>query len=185
MLKEIIEFSMLVGKLKKIERTGWKTWAKIENSESVADHIFRTAILGMIISDIKKMDTEKIVRMMLLHDLSEALMGDWDYYAKRKLGIEKKEQREKESFAKIISSLPKELRESYGEIVNELLDKNSEYGRLVKEIDYLEMAIQALEYEREGYSKERLDAFWRFHKNDFKDKDILNLFEMLEKERKL
>jgi len=185
MLEEIIEFSRLIGKLKRTERTGWKTWVKIENPESVADHIFRTAVLGMLISDIKKLNTEKIVRMILLHDLSEALMGDWDYYAKRKLGEEKKEQREKESFDKIISLLPREVREKYLGIVKELMNKESEEAKLVKQIDNLEMIMQALEYEKEGYSKERLDAFWRFHKKDFKDKDFLNLFELLEKEREL
>ena len=182
MLEEIIEFSKLIGRLKKTERTGWKTWAKIENPESVAEHIFMTAILGMVISDIKKMNTEKIIRMILLHDLSEALMGDWDYYTKRKLGIEKFKQREKESFDKIISLLPEELREKYLKLIKELMDKESEETRLVRQIDKLEMVIQALEYEKEGYDKKRLDAFWRFNKKDFKD-EFLDLFELLEKER--
>src|SRR3990170_7380605 len=151
MLGEIIEFSKLIGRLKKIERTGWKTWAKIENPESVADHIFRTAVLGMMVSDIKKLDTEKITRMTLLHDLTEAVMGDWDYYTKRKLGVEKFKQREREPVEQIVSLLPKELRKKYFEIMKEFIEEKSEEAKLVKQIDKLEMMIQALEYEKEGY----------------------------------
>lgn len=183
MLKEIIKFSKLVGKLKKVERTGWVTWAKIENPESVADHIFRTAVLGMIISDIKKLNTEKVVRMILLHDLSETIMGDWDYYTKKKLGKEKKLEREKEAMNKVLSILPRELNEKYSTIWKELFEGESEEAKLVKQIDILEMIFQALEYEKEGYDKERLDAFWRFHKDDFKDPNLKKLFELLEKER--
>jgi len=183
MLKEIIEFSKLIGRLKKTERTGWVTWVKIENPESVADHIFRTAVLGMVISDIKRLNTEKIVRMILLHDLSEAIMGDWDYYTKKKLGKEKKREREKESMEKVISLLPKKLRKKYFDIWKELFDEKSEEAKLIKQIDMLEMIFQALEYEKEGYDKERLDAFWRFHKEEFKDSDLKKLFELLGKER--
>jgi len=184
MMEEIIEFSKLIGKLKKTKRTGWVTWVKIENPESVAEHIFRTAVLGMVISDIKKLDTEKVVRMTLLHDLTESVMVDWDYYTKKKLGIEKFKKREKESMEKVLGLLPQELKEKYEEIWNEFSQEESEEAKLVRQIDKLEMIIQALEYEKEGYDKERLDAFWRFNKKHFKDKDILNLFELLEKERK-
>ncbi len=34
------------GKLKTIKRAGWVKKAGIENAESVADHSFRTAVIG-------------------------------------------------------------------------------------------------------------------------------------------
>ncbi|MEM5772607.1 MAG: HD domain-containing protein [Candidatus Aenigmatarchaeota archaeon] len=95
MNEELIEFFKTIGKLKKIERTGWVTNVGIENPESVAEHSFRSAVLCMIFSDIKKLDTEKMVRMALIHDLAEALIGDWDNFAKKKLGLEKIETKRK------------------------------------------------------------------------------------------
>ena len=90
MYEEIIEFIRLIGKLKKIKRSGWLTWKRlaVENPESVADHVFRSAILGMIISDIKKLDMEKVVRMILLHEIAEPIIGDWDRPAKKRLGAD-------------------------------------------------------------------------------------------------
>lgn len=84
---------------------------------------------------------------------------------------------------KALSILPRELKEKYSTIWKELFEGESEEAKLVKQIDILETIFQALEYEKEGYDKERLDAFWRFHKDDFKDPNLKKLFELLEKER--
>jgi putative hydrolase of HD superfamily len=181
--EELIEFSRLIGKLKKIERTGWVNWVNVEDPESVADHVFRTAILGMMIADIKKLDTEKIVRMILLHDISESLMGDWDYFAKKKLGNDRFKQREKEVVEKILPMIPEELREKYSEILKELIEEKTEESRLIKQIDRLEMLFQALEYEKEGYDKKRLERFWTHKKEIFVDPDLKKIFDLLKQKR--
>ena len=182
-LKEIIEFSKTIGRLKKTERTGWVTWINHENPESVADHVFRASVLGMLISDSKKMNTEKIVRMILLHDLAEAIMGDWDYFAKKKLGKEKFKQREEEAIEKILSLLPKELNKKYFKLWHEFLENSSKEAKLARQIDKIEMMLQVLEYEKEGYDKERLKGFWEHHEKDFTDKDLKKIFELIKKER--
>ena len=149
-----MEFSKLVGKLKKIDRTGWVTRIGIKNPESVADHSFRTAILAMIIGDMKKLDTEKMMRMSLLHDLQEIVMGDWDLFKKERLGFDNFEKREKESIKEVLKKLPKDLERKYLDIWEEFHGGKSEEARIVKNIDKLEFVIQALEYERDGYEKE-------------------------------
>lgn len=181
--EKIIEFSRLAGILKKIERTGWVNWVKIENPESVAEHTFRMAVLGMMISDIKKLNTEKIVRMILLHDIHESVMGDWDYFAKRKLEKDKFKQREKEAIESILSQLPEGLKEKYNELMKEIMEEKTEEARLVKQIDRLEMLFQCLEYEKEGYDKKRFDAFWDFHEKDFVDPDLKKIFDLLKQRR--
>ena len=182
-LKEIIEFSILAGKLKKIERTGWVNWVKVEDPESVAEHTFRMAVLGMMISDIKKLDTKKMVRMILLHDIHESVMGDWDYHAKKKLGKDSFKKREKESIEEISPLIPDGLKENYYELMKELSEEKTEEARLVKQIDRLELLLQALEYEKEGYDKKRLDAFWTFHEKDFTNPDLKKIFELLKQRR--
>ena len=63
--KNVIKFAKEIGKLKSLERTGWKVRG-VKNPESVADHSFRATILGMLLSDLEGLDTEKIIRMLLL-----------------------------------------------------------------------------------------------------------------------
>jgi len=85
MLEEIVDFVQKAGLLKKVKRSGWISWVGIERPESVADHSFRSAILAMCIADLKGLNTEKLMRMLLLHDIHEAIIGDYDYFAKRKI----------------------------------------------------------------------------------------------------
>lgn len=183
MFREIIEFSKLIGKLKKIERTGWVTGVGIEKPESVADHTFRTVALAMVMADIKKLDAEKMMRMALLHDLSEAIIGDFDFYAKKRFTIEEIKQKGGKAILQILSSLPDELKDKYLKLWEEYLEQKTAEARLVKEIDKMEMIFQAWEYEKEGYDKERLERFWEKTKPLLRDPDIKRLFELLADQR--
>ena len=72
----LINFFQKVLDLKNIPRQGWKDKLQIDNVESVAEHTYSTAIMSMIYSDLHEFDTEKIIKMALLHDLSESITGD-------------------------------------------------------------------------------------------------------------
>lgn len=183
MLEEIIEFCKIIGNLKKNKRTGWITEVGIKNAESVADHIFRTTILTMILSDMRRLDTEKMIRMALLHDLEEAIMGDWDVKTKEEFGQKEVKRREMESIKKILSKLPEKLEKKYMELWKETKEKRSEEAKLIEGIDKLEMVFQTLEYEKDGYDKERLKKFWEFSKKRIEDPELKKIFELLEKER--
>lgn len=182
-LKEIVEFSRIVGQLKKVERTGWGMRVGIKNAESVADHTFRAALMAMVIADLKKLDTEKMIRMALLHDLGEAIIGDWDALQTKIDGrIEEKQRKENEAFRKILSLLPKELEKEYAKIWEDLVEGESPESKLFKQVDRLEVLLQAGEYEKEGYDKEKFAAFWGA-KRSVKDSDLLKIVELLEEER--
>ena len=74
-LSNLTKFLHYTGRLKQIKRTGWIN-AGLTQSESVADHTYRTTMLSMIFADIESLNTLKILRMSLLHDLPEAIIGD-------------------------------------------------------------------------------------------------------------
>ena len=57
--------------LKKIKRQGWIDKLSLKNPESVADHSYSMAIMGMMVSDIENYNSKKILKMILLHDLAE------------------------------------------------------------------------------------------------------------------
>jgi 5'-deoxynucleotidase YfbR-like HD superfamily hydrolase len=73
--EDLLEFLRNAGDLKMIPRTGW-VQAGIKEPESVADHSFRMTLLAMVLSDQMGLDTEKVVRMALIHDLAESRTGD-------------------------------------------------------------------------------------------------------------
>ena len=72
----LLNFFQKVLDLKNVPRQGWKDKLQIDNVESVAEHTYSAAIMSMIYSDLHELNTEKIIKMALLHDLSESIIGD-------------------------------------------------------------------------------------------------------------
>ena len=68
----ILDFFKNALNLKNISRQGWIDKLSIKHPESVADHSYSMAIMAMVISDLENHDSEKILKMVLLHDLAES-----------------------------------------------------------------------------------------------------------------
>lgn len=82
MMKRLVEFFFEVGMLKKTPRTGYQFLGS--GGESVADHCFRTAVIGYGLASLcSGADVSKVVFMCLFHDLPEARTGDHNYVNKR------------------------------------------------------------------------------------------------------
>jgi len=73
----ILDFLKDASNLKNIPRQGWIDKLSITHPESVADHSYSMSIMAMIISDLENYDSEKILKMVLLHDLAESKIGDF------------------------------------------------------------------------------------------------------------
>jgi len=143
---DFIEFAKLVGKLKETKRTGWVRDVKIENCESVGDHIFRAALLGMILADEAGLDGGRVAKMMLVHDLDEIITGDIIRGEKEKEDSVVVRERELSAFKNVISSLPEDLQKEYLKLWNEYQDEKTPEAKLCRSVDRIDMAIQAQEY---------------------------------------
>ena len=51
---------------------------KIKNPESVADHTYVMSAMVMVFCDILGMKTERAMKMAILHDLGESIIGDYE-----------------------------------------------------------------------------------------------------------
>ncbi|MES1918236.1 hypothetical protein MHBO_000235 [Bonamia ostreae] len=59
-----------------MKRTGW-ILNKVPNPESVADHSFSVSLMSLLLSKTSpKINSLKLVKMAIVHDLPEALIGD-------------------------------------------------------------------------------------------------------------
>ena len=172
----LFDFFYLVLELKKVPRKGWKSKVSIEHPESVADHSYGTAIMAMVLSDLQKLDTRKILKMALLHDLAEAITGD---FMPEEISKEIKNTSERDAMKEILSKLPAELAKEYDEIWQEYLQANTKESILLHEIDKMEMAIQAAKYSSEGFSNEKLSIFVDSAKKEIKSKELLEMLDTL------
>jgi len=153
-LVDLVEFFKRVGQLKKVSRSGWVR-VGIKSPESVADHTFRTAFLCMIFSSLEGLDELKMLRMALIHDLPEVVVGDLMPSEKGKADKNSEEHVMKD----LLSLLPKEVRGKCIQAWHEYVSNETAEAMAVRQLEKLEMALQAREYEDAGVAKESLETF--------------------------
>lgn len=179
-IKKLIKFARIVGKLKKLKRTGWFN-NNIPDPESVAEHSFRSAVLAMILAPRFGVNTEKAMKMALIHDIGEAEIGDIVTVDGIKVLKEPavKTSEERKYLKQILDLIDK------GELIklfDEFEENQTLEAKLVKQLDKLEMAMQALEYEHEH--KLKLDNFFLNSRNSINDDFLKEVLEKLEDSRK-
>ncbi|WP_268542725.1 HD domain-containing protein [Candidatus Nitrosotenuis cloacae] len=152
------EFFTTVLKLKAVERQGWKDKLGMRHPESVADHCFSMAAIAMVLADQDHLDTQKVLKMSLLHDLAETITGD---LTPNDVTKSKKEKMENAAMKKILQCLDKKLEMQYWKIWQEYQKNTTKESCLVHQVDKLEMALQAKVYQKSGYKKTAIEPFFK------------------------
>ena len=176
-LLNLVSFFRIVCNLKTIKRSGWIHKSNITSPESVADHSYSMCMMSMILAEIMNLDSGYIMKMVIIHDLAESMVGD---HMPDNISSEEKHLLEDKAMKKIISKLPNSLRKNYLRIWNEYINNITVNAKFVHNMDKLEMALQAKEYEFEGYPKEVLQPFIK-SATDYISKERFDLvFEILQ-----
>ena len=118
-------------------------------------------------------NSEKILKMVLLHDLAESKIGD---FTPEQITKSEKEKIENDAFYDIIETLPNSIKLSYTSIWKEYQNQISVEAKIVHQIDRLEMALQAKMYEKSGSSKENIATFLQTAKSDITHPKLKELF---------
>ena len=134
--------------LKQLYRQGWlRRGVPRERCESIAEHSFGVAMLAVWLAQSHpELDAHKLVRMALLHDLGEAYAGD--IIPSDGVSDGEKHRLEAAAVRKILSRLPD------GQVFIRLWDEFeagvSPEARFLRQLDRLEMGLQAAVYQRQG-----------------------------------
>lgn len=142
----ISDFFFQIAGLKNIPRTGWKMKLNLQDSESVAEHSYMMSVMAMVMADLKNLNTEKILKMTILHDWAESKIGD---FMPDEITIEKKTELEEYAMTELLDELPPTMKDNYFDIWNDYKENLSNEARFVHELDKLEMALQGKIYEKE------------------------------------
>jgi len=97
------------------------------------------------------------LRMALIHDLPEAVIGDLMPSQKT---AETKEN-EETTINQILTLLPERQRENYIEVWNEYQEGKTREAKAVRQLEKIEMALQAKEYEKFGSASKSLKRFFK------------------------
>ena len=145
--------------LKKTPRTGYQFLGS--GQESVAEHSFRTAVIGYLIS-LKESDTDsqKTTLMCLFHDLHEARTGDHNYVNKRYVTVD-----EEKAMEDMAADLP--FGDELKAMIREFNNGDTLEARISRDADQLDLIMELKEqmdlgngYAEEwiGYAVQRLQT---------------------------
>lgn len=153
---QLLSFFESVVRLKSVKRAGWVLKAGISNPESVSDHTYSMCAIGMILSDMLGLDTERVMKMIIIHDLAESIIGD---YMPSEIARKKKRRDERKAMTSILYQVPVAVRSNYKGIWEEYQSNKTQVAKFVHKLDKLEMAMQATHYINEGHSNKMLFQF--------------------------
>ncbi|MGH9966207.1 MAG: HD domain-containing protein [Pyrinomonadaceae bacterium] len=149
-------------RLKRLDRTGWTLRGLPNGTESVAAHSFGVSVTAMMLADElaergSPVDTERVLRMALLHDWAETRVGDMPRTAIAYFGDTVRKRAETTAFTDIVSGIGA-AESRYRELYDDYEQRKSLEARLVKAADVIDLLVQALALERAG--ARGLDEFW-------------------------
>jgi putative hydrolases of HD superfamily len=171
-MKDILNFLIEVGKLKKMPRRGW-VLRGIKNPETIAAHTFRMTIMSWVLCCKKRLNLNKVLKMCLIHDLCEVCAGDttpydnmlpkdkkqwkkildkWPRLSKKKKEefFLKKYRKERDGLKKLIADLPLNIKKEIYNLWEDYEKGLTLEGKFVRQLDRAENLLQALEYWKKG-----------------------------------
>lgn len=154
-LKKQIDFILELDKMKNLYR---QTYVLHENrKENDAEHSWHLAIMAILLAEHsnKAIDTAKVMKMVLIHDIVEIDAGDTYCYDAE--GNSTKQLREMKAAERIFDLLPEDQQSEFYELWREFEDSESDEARFAALIDRLQPLL--LNYTKEGISWKEHDIF--------------------------
>ena len=109
------------------------------------------------------LNADKCIKMALFHDVGEAFSGDIPDRIRdsdRTMPRAEKAKREAEGMHKMLSLLPAAEANEMRGLCEEFVARKTQEAQLVKDLDKLEMCMQALEYARTDKNKKKFAEFF-------------------------
>lgn len=145
-LKKQLDFMLELDKMKNIYR---QTYVLHEDrKENDAEHSWHLAILAFMLEEYaaKPIDTLKVIKMVLLHDVVEIDAGDTYLYDEE--GYKSKAEREEKAAQRIFGLLPDDQRDEYYALWREFEDDITYESRFASILDRMQPLL--LNYTKGG-----------------------------------
>jgi putative hydrolases of HD superfamily len=139
-------FLFEAGLLKRAARTGW--WvAGLTDPESIAEHSFRTALVGTVLAAMEGADPGRTAMLCVLHDTQETRVGDIAHHSRPYVTASANEA----VTADQVAGCQPEVAQVIREAVAEYEAARTREAVVARDADKLECLIQAVEYQRQGW----------------------------------
>lgn len=147
-LSRDIEFIYEIGCMRHIQRA-WKQFYGA-NFQNDTEHTFRVIWIALIIAQHEGVsNTEKIVKMGLVHDLSESRTGDVHYVSR-----EYTKRNEKQAVKDVFDNTS--IQDEFISLWNEYHERKTIESKIVKDADNLDVDFEIREQNVQGHEFERV-----------------------------
>lgn len=137
-LDGILQFLRSAERLKGTFRSAWTSNGE---RESVAAHTWRLCLMALLIADqFPEVDFSRLIRILIVHDLGEALHGDIP--APRQHPSSNKAAQERRDLLELMAPLPEPQRSAITRLWDEYDSAATPEARLAKGLDKLETIMQ-------------------------------------------
>ena len=134
--RKLIDTMILAERLKDTMRHCYTTNGR---RESVAEHCWMAALMVYFMKDeFTEVDIDKVIRMILIHDLGECFTGDIPVFNK----TVEHEEKEKELLYNWVKTLPRELADEMMALYEEMEKRETVEAKVFKAIDGMEAVLQ-------------------------------------------
>ncbi|MDD5433293.1 MAG: HD domain-containing protein [Candidatus Pacebacteria bacterium] len=204
-----LKFLINIGKLKDRKRRGWVAH-KVPDCETTASHIFRVAMLSWVLGKKKNLNTNKLLKIALIHDICEVFTKDETPYdpllpanfdskqdqqkaeeilqkwpkmslAQKKKKADLKYKREKKALARLLAGSPIALQREVQTLWEDFEKGHTKEGRFAKQIDKAENFLQGIEYWQK-HGRIQKDLWLRWAKEILDDPVIIDFIKTIEKD---
>ena len=176
-LSNIVDFIKEIEKLKSVTRFNRTLDGRFENS---AEHSWQSAMASIVLQDYypEKLNMEKVISMLLIHDLGEIYAGDtWVFDDEKKLHAH---DRELASIEKTMSLLPEVTYVSMKNSWLEFEKEQSPEARYARVIDALVPLINHLEVSEVDYNPDHIRSEMVLEKKKFIKSESKELWKLTE-----
>lgn len=196
MQDEVIALVAFIKRAEKLKTELRHSWLSDTNrQESVAEHSWMLALIAMTIFDSidLELDRLKVMKMVTVHDLAEAITGDIPTFEKSKRK-DQKYKTEKAAIIAITQGLPKNISNEILGLWQEMEDNQTPEAKLAQCLDKIEVLIQHIIADIEtwddgdyGLGPYNKDEFFDFNPylREFKDYVNAEFWKKMEVEDKL
>ncbi|XP_052865974.1 5'-deoxynucleotidase HDDC2 isoform X1 [Anopheles cruzii] len=178
-MKNYLKFMEVIGSLKHLKRTGW-VLRKVQDCETVSSHMYRMAMMSFFLEDCHGLDRTRVMEMSLVHDLAEGIVGDITPYC----GVPREEKVLREFSAMTeIANLLGPNKDKVMALFNEYEEGQTPEAKFVKDLDRLDMVMQAYEYEKRDSCPMHLQEFFDSTENKFSHPLVVDIVNAIKEER--
>ena len=169
MSTDLLALFSILRSMKTTPRTGWlDRGIPSEEVESVADHSIMTALIAWIVAlDEPDLDADKVLKLAIVHDIAEAIVGDRPPYEPHELPTNDpdalraffsvrhlrtpenrsaKQQDEAEAAARLTGLMGDSAAREIGALLQEYEERSTPEAWFVKDVDNLEAFLQSRAY---------------------------------------